>query len=143
MKTITTEIVINANKDLVWKILTDFNSYPNWNPFITQIQGELKTGSRFNVTLNIQGRKPTSFQPDIISMTPGEKFCWKGKLFIKGLFDGTHYFILEGMEDEKTLFRHGENFTGLLTGPVLRKIGGATREAFDRMNLALKERAEK
>lgn len=74
IKTITTEIVINANKDIVWKILTDFNSYPDWNPFITQIEGELKTGSRFNVTLNIEGRKPTSFQPDIISLTPGEKF---------------------------------------------------------------------
>jgi len=76
-------------------------------------------------------------------MTPGEKFCWKGKLFITGLFDGTHYFILEEIEEGKTLLRHGESFTGLLTGPVLRKIGVATQEAFERMNLALKDRAEK
>jgi len=143
MKTITTEIVINANKDKVWKILTDFDSYPDWNPFITRFQGDLKPDSRIMVTMNIEGRKPISFQPDIISVVPGEKFCWQGKLLLKSFFLGTHYFILEGMEDEKALFRHGESFTGLLTGPVLQKIGLSTQKAFEKMNLALKERAEK
>ena len=143
MKTITTEIIINANKEKVWKILTDFQSYPEWNPFITRIQGDIKSGSRIMVTMNIEGRKPTSFKPYIVSIMPGEKFCWKGKLFVKGLFDGTHHFTLDETADGKTRLIQGENFTGLLTGPVLQKIGAATRDAFEQMNLALKEKAEK
>lgn len=38
MKTIDTEIKIYAPADRVWKILTDFYSYSNWNPFIREIK---------------------------------------------------------------------------------------------------------
>ncbi|MFC2112118.1 hypothetical protein ACFLTA_02525 [Bacteroidota bacterium] len=43
--------------DKAWEILSDFPSYPEWNPFITQISGELKTGSKLNVTMEIEGIK--------------------------------------------------------------------------------------
>ncbi|RYZ45415.1 MAG: SRPBCC domain-containing protein, partial [Chitinophagaceae bacterium] len=33
-KQIKTEIVINASKEKVWAILTNFSQYPQWNPFI-------------------------------------------------------------------------------------------------------------
>ncbi|MFC2098889.1 SRPBCC family protein, partial [Bacteroidota bacterium] len=46
IKTISTDITINAGMDKAWEILSDFPSYPEWNPFITQISGELKTGSK-------------------------------------------------------------------------------------------------
>ena len=62
---------------------------------------------------------------------------------MKGLFDGTHFFILDRMEDGKIHLTHGENFQGILTGPILRKIEKATIKAFERMNLALKEKAKK
>ena len=143
MKSISTETTINASMEKVWNILSDFPSYLEWNPFITKISGELKTGAKLDVTLEIEGTKPQSFKPEIISLTPGEKFCWRGKLFIKGLFDGTHFFILDRMEDGKTHLTHGENFHGILTGPILRKIEKSTVNGFERMNLALKEKAEK
>ena len=79
----------------------------------------------------------------MISVVPGEKFCWRGKLFVKGLFDGTHYFILEDTDDGKTYLTHGENFRGLLVGPMLRQIEKETLAAFKRMNLALKSKVEK
>ncbi len=33
MKEIHTEIEINAPAGKVWRVLTDFPSYPEWNPF--------------------------------------------------------------------------------------------------------------
>jgi uncharacterized protein YndB with AHSA1/START domain len=41
-KEIKTEILINASPDKVWAILTDFDNYPSWNPFITSLKGEVK-----------------------------------------------------------------------------------------------------
>jgi uncharacterized protein YndB with AHSA1/START domain len=38
MKEIRTEILINAQAYKVWKALTDFNSYPSWNPFIKYLK---------------------------------------------------------------------------------------------------------
>src|SRR5208337_3854746 len=34
MKEIHTEIEINAPAEKVWKVLTDFAAYPEWNPFV-------------------------------------------------------------------------------------------------------------
>ena len=36
-KEIKTEILINATPEKVWSILTSFDNYPNWNPFIKSI----------------------------------------------------------------------------------------------------------
>lgn len=143
MRSITSNIIIHAGMDKVWKILTDFARYPDWNPFITRISGELATGSNLDVTLQIEGMKPASFKPRILSVTPGENYCWRGKLFVRGLFDGTHYFRLEKMEDGKTLLTQGENFQGILCAPILKRIERSTLEAFEKMNQALREQVEK
>jgi hypothetical protein len=142
MRSIKTEIILNAGREKVWKHLTDFASYPYWNPFITKIEGKLETGSRLNVTLQLEGRKPSRLKPKILIAKHGEKFCWKGALFFSGLFDGTHYFILEDTEDGKTRLIHGENFSGLLSGLILYILENATREGFERMNKALQMKVE-
>ena len=142
MKSITTDIIINASREKIWNILSDFSAYPDWNPFVTEITGELIDGSKLNVTLKIEGGKPTSFSPSLISVIPGEKICWQGKIFVKGLFDAIHYFILEETQDGKTQLTHGENFKGLLVKPILKNIEKPTLDAFRQMNLALKAKAE-
>ena len=78
MRILSTEIIINAGMEEVWKVLVDFEAYPQGNPFITKISGELKTGSPLNVTMKIEGRKPTALKPIIKSVSHGEKFCWQG-----------------------------------------------------------------
>ena len=39
MKELHSEIEIDASAERVWGILTDFASYPEWNPFIRRISG--------------------------------------------------------------------------------------------------------
>jgi hypothetical protein len=50
-KEIKTEILINATPEKVWLILTSFINYPNWNPFIKTIQGEVKIGNKIKVKI--------------------------------------------------------------------------------------------
>ena len=51
MKELHSEIEIAASAQRVWDILTDFSSYPQWNPFIRRISGEAKIGERLDVHL--------------------------------------------------------------------------------------------
>ena len=48
---------------------------------------------------------------------------WIGKLFVKGIFDGEHYFLLESVGPNGTHFTQGENFTGILSGLMMKMIG--------------------
>ncbi|MDR7016726.1 hypothetical protein [Acinetobacter sp. 3657] len=37
-KEINTEIIINGSSEEVWNTLMDFEAYPEWNPFIINIE---------------------------------------------------------------------------------------------------------
>ncbi len=54
---------------------------------------------------------------------------WLGKLFVGGIFDGEHYFLLEPIDENRTRILDGENFSGLLVGPLSGMLV-ATREGF-------------
>jgi len=45
-KQIKTSITINASKESVWKILMDFENYPEWNSFIKSVSGDVKVGNQ-------------------------------------------------------------------------------------------------
>lgn len=141
MKSIRTEITIDAAPSTVWNTLMDFADYENWNPFI-HVTGCAEVGSRLANTIFLEGRKPQVFQPEVLAVVPEQEFRWEGHLFVRGLFDGEHYFQLEALPGGKCRLIHGENFRGLLAGMILGMIGEQTRQGFEKMNQALKERCE-
>ena len=55
MNKIKTIIVIDKDISKVWNVLTDFESYPNWNPFVRSIEGEKSIGKKVSVTCNTAG----------------------------------------------------------------------------------------
>ncbi len=141
MKTIETEIRIDTDISYVWNVLMDFDNYPKWNPFIRSIHGEQKTGNRLMVDIKPPGGKEMSFKPEILILNPNREFRWKGKLFIHGLFDGEHFFMLESVGNDQTRFIHGESFSGILV-PLLGGMLKKTRNGFQLMNEALKKECE-
>ncbi len=139
MQTIKTQIEINAPLEAVWNQLIDFKSYNQWNPFITQISGTLATGAYLAVTIHPPDGKPMTFRPRVISAIANQEFIWRGHLWIKGLFDGTHFFHLENLSNGKTKLIHGEHFSGLFVPIILKMIGDKTLKGFQAMNRELKK----
>lgn len=106
---IHTSIIIHATPDRVWNILTDTDRYPEWNPFIRSIRGELKEGNR--ITARIQ---KMTFKPMVLVYEKNRTLEWLGSLYIKGLFDGKHRFRITDNGDGSVTFEQSEVFKGIL-----------------------------
>lgn len=143
MKEIRTEIEIGASPQQVWQVLTDFDAFPEWNPFIQRASGDLKEGGRLQVFIKPPGGMGMTIKPRILNVERNGELRWRGQLLIPGIFDGEHYFIVEPLGQSQTRFVHGERFTGVLV-PLFGLMGlfRNTLRGFEEMNRALKERAE-
>lgn len=101
-KNLHTEIVINAPLNIIWKHLTDFDKHSEWNPFIKSISGSISVGSRLAVTIQPPGQNAMDFTPELLVVKENEELRWLGRVFMPKLFDGEHYFILEGNSNGST-----------------------------------------
>lgn len=142
MKLIETQIQIKASPERVWAILTDLDKYPEWNPFIKSAKGEVAAGEKLEVRISPPNKKGMVFRPTVLSAKTNSEFSWLGHLLFPGIFDGEHIFIVNGNENG-TLLVQKEIFRGLFVPMVWSSMEKNTREGFELMNRALKERAEK
>jgi hypothetical protein len=136
-----TEIEVNATPDVVWKVLTDREAYPSWNPFIVSSTGELKVGSTISNVLRDTTGKETTFTPELLAVEPGRELRWIGKVGFGGIFDGEHAFRIEPLDGGRARLIQEEKFRGVavpfMTGWLRDKI----EPQFTAMNQALATRA--
>lgn len=136
-KEIKTQITINASKEKVWTILTNFENYPSWNPFIKKLTGDMIIGKNIRIEL-----EDMSFKPELLIFKPNEELRWKGKFLFKGIFDGEHSFRIKENGDGTVTFFHEEVFNGILVSFLSKKLDTETKKGFIKMNDKLKELAE-
>ncbi len=119
----------------------DFSAYSNWNPFVISIKGQKIEEKKLQVVLKTKKGKHMNFEPIVLKCKKEDEFRWRGKLGIKGIFDGEHYFSLDHVSPEQTILLHGEFFSGILVG-LMSSLLKDTKESFEQMNVALKKRCE-
>ena len=142
MKQLYTEIEIDAPAKRVWGALTDFASYPQWNPFIRHIRGRLAPGERLQARLEPPGGRAMTFKPKVLTAEPNRELRWLGHLLAPGVFDGEHSFTIEPLEENRVRFVQRETFKGLLVPLFARSLETNTQRGFEEMNHALKGHAE-
>ncbi|MCZ7401856.1 MAG: SRPBCC domain-containing protein [Candidatus Methanoperedens sp.] len=137
-----TEIQINAPPERIWRILTDFAGFPQWNPFIRRASGKPENGEKLEVYLQPEGAGGMTVRPIVLKSEPGRELRWRGHLLLPGLFDGEHIFIIEPLVAGGVRFIQREIFTGLFVPFLAHKLNTETRRGFEDMNHALKLLAE-
>lgn len=115
--TIETAIAINASSEKVWKKLTDFTAYPDWNPMIIRLDGEARVGAKLKFAVRQMSGKLLNLAARFKRVDPARELRWAGGL--RGLLRGEHYFVIERTGENSCRFRHGETFSGLLI-PLLK-----------------------
>lgn len=142
VREIRAETVIAAPPEAVWRVLTDFAAYPDWNPFIRSIERKPWVGTRLSVEIRPPGMKSMRFRPKVLRVAKGHELRWVGRVLIAGLLDGEHRFTIIP-EGDGSRFVQAEVFTGLLVPIVaLTETLRATQLGFLLMNRALRERVE-
>lgn len=142
MKELNTEIEIQASAERVWHLLTDFARFPEWNPFLRRASGRLAVGARLKVFMQPSGASGITMKPKVIKMEPSRELRWLGHLFVPGLFDGEHAFIIEPLGPGRVRFIQREIFTGILVPLFARMLNSGTKRGFLEMNQALKSWSE-
>lgn len=142
MKAIETHIVVDCTQEKIWDILTNFEEYELWNPFMTKVEGDAKLGAKIKVQIRTRKGKQRIYHPIITRFEINKELRWKGKSFLPGIFDGERIFLIDKTADNKVAFFHKELFSGLGVKLVGNKLDENLGEGFEKMNLALKKRAE-
>ena len=141
MRTIEATTVINAPLTAVWRVLSDGQQYADWNPFITVVSGDLAPGSRPTLRITPPGKRGSTFRPRILHASAEEGLRWLGRLILPGLCDADHEFRLTSSTDGRTQLVQRETFRGVLV-PLLAGMLEPTRQGFEAMNSALRQRVE-
>lgn len=134
---IQSQIAIAASPERVWSVLTDFVSYPGWNPFIRSISGDVRVRGRLRIRIAPPGGGEMTFGPVVTEVRQASVLEWVGHAVVPGVFDGRHRFTLTRLPDGTTSFSQGEEFSGFLVpffGSLLRR----TQSGFEAANAALK-----
>jgi hypothetical protein len=139
---LSTCIDIDATLLRVWNVLVDFERYPEWTRIFEFPVGHTRTGERLKVWISQGGSKRMTFEPLLLEAREPVEFRWKGRLLLRGLFDGEHIFRMEEREGGGIRFVHAEIFTGFLVPWLWRDLDTNTRRGFERFNADIKKRSE-
>jgi len=142
VKELRSEIEIEASAERVWRVLTDFDAYPEWNPFIRRVSGRPEVEERLVVRMRPSGTRGMTFRPTVMKVEPNRELRWLGHLLLPGIFDGQHIFEIEELERDRVRFVQREVFKGLLVPLLARSLDRDTQRGFEEMNRALRERIE-
>jgi hypothetical protein len=136
---IHTSIDIDASAAAIWRVLTDFGRFDDWNPMLRRVRVDLEPGAAVSFEVHRVGARPLRLRAKIVLLNEPDALAWRGGP--QGILSGEHFFRIESLAEKRCRFHHGEQFKGLLL-PLLR---GALNDApalYRSMNEALKKRVE-
>lgn len=102
-----------------------------------------RVGGRITIHSQPPKGRPVVLRPVVVAWSPPTELRWRGTFISRFLFTGEHGFKLEALPGTRVRFHQDETFTGLLVPLYARLRLPKTREGFDEVNEALRDRAER
>lgn len=138
-QTSTTATAIDAPREEVWRLLMDFDSYPEWNPYMRVVQGRAAVGQELDIRLEPPGGDASEIEATIFVLKPPRKLRWQSRLLAPGLRDLEYEVIVAPLGRNRTQLVQRARHEGLL---VVLTDSEPTTAGLERMAAALKRRAE-
>ncbi|MEM8861028.1 MAG: SRPBCC domain-containing protein [Chloroflexota bacterium] len=138
MKSYRASAKINASPQTIWAILTDTAGYPDWDPGMVRIEGDIALGEK--VKFFTKFSPDQAFAVNVTGFEAPQKMVFTGGLPL-GLFKSERTHTLTATADGQTEFYTEEIFSGILLPLFGRQIPDLT-ESFNNFTAGLKMQAE-
>jgi hypothetical protein len=136
------EVEVSASPTQIWRALTDFERYPQWNPYIVRAKGVLAKGERIDLVVSPPGSREMRVRRQVEVLRELEELRWSGGYGFGLLLRSEQYFLLSPRDNgQMTRLIVGENLFGPgVTGnnPTVMNIA----RGLSLMNQAIKRRLE-
>ncbi|MGJ8671153.1 MAG: SRPBCC family protein [Oceanococcus sp.] len=135
------EIDINAPASSVWAVITDFDSYSQWNPFVVSAKSNLKAGEPIDMKVKLLG--PVQRQVEIIlDVNEGKGFSYCMKPFPLGALSSQRSHRIIDLGDGRSHYSSHFHLQGWMMPLIRGLMRPALERGFSGMSVAIKERAE-
>ncbi len=132
---------IEGSAEATWAVLSDLARYPEWNPYVLALDGELVPGRILRVKITqANWPEPLVVEPTVMRAEPERVLHWRGCVGERGVLDTDHVFAIEPLSANRIRFDQYEEFRGRLAENMDGEMRGFTQRAFEAMNEALAER---
>jgi hypothetical protein len=139
MKSFATRILIQADREAIWRILTDAPGYPSWNSTVSRVDGRIALGEK--VTVHAKVAPGRAFPVDVVAFDAPNHMVWRGGMPL-GLFKGERTYELRPAGAGSVEFTMQEAYSGWLA-PLITQSIPDLQPAFDEFAACLKARAER
>lgn len=135
------EFDIEAPAEVVWAVLTDFERYAEWNPFVVEARCDLRPGGAIDMKVKLLG--PAQRQVEYIqAVEPGKGFSYNMKPFPLGGLSSLRSHQIIDLGGGRSHYCSHFHLQGWLMPVVRGLMRGALQRGFGSMSQALKARAE-
>ncbi|MFV3307654.1 SRPBCC domain-containing protein [Pseudomonas sp. NY15181] len=137
-------VEIAAPAELVWSILVDLPSYPQWNPYTVKVESSLRLGEPVNLFL------PNPAQPGellhvveyLADFEPHRLLAWEMIASADNPDAARREQIIESIGPNSCRYHTTDQFLGPTADQVMANHGPWVKQGFDAVALAVKARAE-
>lgn len=137
-------VEIAAPAELVWSILVDLPSYPQWNPYTVKVESSLRLGEPVNLFL------PDPTRPGellhvveyLADFEPHRLLAWEMIASADNPDAARREQIIESTGPHSCRYQTTDQFLGPTADQVMANHGPWVKQGFDAVALALKARAE-
>jgi len=134
-------VQIDAPAEVVWRVLTDFPRYGEWNPFCVSAESTLEPGAPITMRVRLLGSGERTQREYIRSVTPQTGFTYCMKPIPLGALHSERSHTLTPLGADRCRYDSHFELGGWLLPVVTGLMGGALRRGFGAMTAAVAERA--
>ncbi len=134
-------IGVAAPASAVWAVVSDLDRWSEWTGLYTQASGRLGIGEPVRLRVEVEGEPPRDLTGVVVEWVPEAQLILQFKL-LRGLLTLTRYIEVEALTERGCILANGEIQDGPALRLVPRRLQGAVRRAFERMNTQAKVRVE-
>jgi len=134
-------VEIQASTSNVWGVITDFDTYGEWNPFVVACRSTLEVGESIDMTVRIFPAFTQKQREMILEHVPGKRLCYGVSGMPLGSLSSRRSHEVYPNDAGSTRYSSHFELTGWLAPVVQVLLGARLQAGFDGMTEALAQRA--